>query len=364
MVLEWTTIGAVATAISAVAAFATITHTLVMYQREKNQSRADQIRQDLKAIINDSQSISTLLNDGSILIVNSSAITKEFHSRLGLAATSEDFWKYLNDEGLSLSFIVEGWDSSPQTARLMEIINHLNLTSTSLSGSLRIVSEATGLLDRIVHDSYSYNIFCNMLLEESPKVFFEENKNKHDIRELINALTVFLQANSALYFVVRYMDSIKEIDEFIKTISNELINLNNRQLIDASRTKSKQAITSPTISGGIKILLNDLKANFSKETYDTLLGLIEDIEKSISKEEADKKIRDFEGQKDKKSFKSKLKYLKSKGINDPNIDLFLGVVSGDENLVKSALGNGADIAITDSELIAKYKNDLKDFTDQ
>lgn len=64
---------------------------------------------------------------------------------------------------------------------------------------------------------------------------------------------------------------------------------------------------------------------------------------------------------DADSVERKLTYLKAKGINDPDIDLFVGIFSNDALLVKTALDNGADPSITDVALVDKYKNELNDF---
>lgn len=61
------------------------------------------------------------------------------------------------------------------------------------------------------------------------------------------------------------------------------------------------------------------------------------------------------------SFEHKILFLKRKGVMDPNIDLFLGILVNNEDLVKSALDNGADPAMTDEQLIEKYKDELKGF---
>jgi len=60
----------------------------------------------------------------------------------------------------------------------------------------------------------------------------------------------------------------------------------------------------------------------------------------------------------------KLRHIKSKGINDPNIDLFLGVFSDDTDIVKSSLRAGADPSITDIKLLSQYREQLKDFREE
>ena len=80
----------------------------------------------------------------------------------------------------------------------------------------------------------------------------------------------------------------------------------------------------------------------------------------------------FETQKDSQKENSpeklteKLNYLKSIGIEDPNIDLFLVVTSGDDNVqeAKAALKAGADVHMTYGALLDKYKLELENFNPQ
>jgi hypothetical protein len=60
---------------------------------------------------------------------------------------------------------------------------------------------------------------------------------------------------------------------------------------------------------------------------------------------------------------AKLTHLKNKGIADPNIDLFLGVFRNDQALIDSSIKSGADLQMTDSQLLSKYKMQLDDFQD-
>ncbi len=72
-----------------------------------------------------------------------------------------------------------------------------------------------------------------------------------------------------------------------------------------------------------------------------------------------------ESQEERKNFHAKLQYLKESGINDPNIDLFLVVTSKEEDVdaARKALEAGADVTMTDRDLLNRYKDQLKGFTD-
>ena len=56
-------------------------------------------------------------------------------------------------------------------------------------------------------------------------------------------------------------------------------------------------------------------------------------------------------------------HLKRKGVQDPNIDLFLAFLMPDGNVeqAREALAAGADLNLTDSQLLNKYRKELEDF---
>jgi hypothetical protein len=58
---------------------------------------------------------------------------------------------------------------------------------------------------------------------------------------------------------------------------------------------------------------------------------------------------------------AKLTFLKNKGINDPNIDMFIATITGEISILEKALEAGADPHITDAALLRKYENELEDF---
>jgi hypothetical protein len=57
----------------------------------------------------------------------------------------------------------------------------------------------------------------------------------------------------------------------------------------------------------------------------------------------------------------KIRHLKKKGIVDPNVDLFIGVLDNDPAAVQAALEAGADVSITDNAVVAAHRLDLADF---
>jgi hypothetical protein len=61
------------------------------------------------------------------------------------------------------------------------------------------------------------------------------------------------------------------------------------------------------------------------------------------------------------SIAAKLRYLKRKGVVDPNVDMFVGVLDDEIEVVRAALEAGADTAITDKQVLAAHAADLVDY---
>ena len=59
-----------------------------------------------------------------------------------------------------------------------------------------------------------------------------------------------------------------------------------------------------------------------------------------------------------------IELLAESGVGDPNVRLFLGVFRDDTDMVKSALESGADVNITDTQLLQKYAARLESPTAQ
>jgi hypothetical protein len=61
------------------------------------------------------------------------------------------------------------------------------------------------------------------------------------------------------------------------------------------------------------------------------------------------------------SIKWKFKHLKKKGVDDPNVDMFVAVFDNDTELLKGALAAGADRTVTDNQVLNGYQAELADF---
>lgn len=57
----------------------------------------------------------------------------------------------------------------------------------------------------------------------------------------------------------------------------------------------------------------------------------------------------------------KFRHLQSKGVADPNVDMFVAVFDNDTVALKAALEAGADTSITDNQVLAAHASELVDF---
>ena len=287
-------IGSIATGVATLVAILALLYSVHSYNKDQEQQKAAQIRQNLGTLRNRSNELSALLTDGSVLIYGSSSVTKELRSRLPSTATSKEFWEYLSsDDGLLLSIAVEGWLSSPQTTILRDVINQIEQAALSLNGLLLIFSYAQQLLKGIVDDGYSPIIFLrifSLLGKNSEYKFFHDHEKEDNINKLINAVNLELQGDSALYFKLRYYDAVSQLTLFLMELSEILLDLEASKLISISKTESKSSPTEATRTGSIKILLQKLKPYIPPEKHGELLELVNEIEKSVSKEQASKNL--------------------------------------------------------------------------
>lgn len=289
-------VGSGATAIGTLAAFLTVYITVRNYQKDLKQQQTTQIRQSLRILINQSYILTNLLTDGSLLIFGSSAIAKELYSRLGPTADRKEFWRYLHgDSNYLLSVAVVGWHSSPQTTLLMDAINLIEQHVLTLNGGLTILLYPIQMMRSIINDGCSPIIFYQTLTAmKEADTFFQNLWEEKNVDKLVGALTVELQSNASTYFVIRYENAINQLRNFIKEVSNKLIDLDDVKLLEISKVDLRDVLSQATRTGSMKVLLEKLKKHFSTpKTYNILLEMINEIEVSISKEEASKMLKNI-----------------------------------------------------------------------
>jgi hypothetical protein len=293
--IDWTAVGSGATALATFAAFLTIYITVRNYRKDLERQRAALIRQSLHTLKDQSPILFPMLREGSFFFFGSSAVAKEFRSRLDPSAGRKEFWHYFNDDDQHLlSVAVIGWYSSLQNTLPLDTIRPMEQCITPLTGGLMILSYPVQLLRRIITDTCSpimfYNIFSAM---KETSTFFQEHRQEKNIDRLTDELVVELQSNVALYFSIRYSDAIKQLNDFITTLSDNLLDLDDRKLVKISKIKSEDALAQDTRTGSMAVFLKRLQHYLPTKTYDRLLELTSKIEESVSKEKAREKTDSF-----------------------------------------------------------------------
>lgn len=124
-------------------------------------------------------------------------------------------------------------------------------------------------------------------------------------------------------------------------------------------------------AGNIAAELEALFDTLTEDDFTEITKYLIDIPKAISKFKASREYdpafqvsvaRADQRKAEAKLFPAKLEFLKSKGIVDPTIDLWLGIEYKNDGLVEIALSNGADPTLTDLQLLSRYKTELESFT--
>jgi hypothetical protein len=67
------------------------------------------------------------------------------------------------------------------------------------------------------------------------------------------------------------------------------------------------------------------------------------------------------GESDRDQTPWKFRHLKQKGVNDPNVDMFVAVFDDDTEALKASLEAGADTSVTDKQVLAAHEAELADF---
>ena len=230
----------VITAFGVVVAALTLLETVRRYLRVQFEQQAARTREELQAIIGDCGLFLHPLNQKFPypILHTATAITKEFCSRMGQSPEPEDVHRLLNNKDLLRSICVDGWISSTQILRMMDIVEKLErkASSRNLQGRLLLIREAALLLAGIVAEICSHESFYTMLCQ------LELESNCEDgVADILNTITVELQSGICKMFNDKYKGKIERSLYFIQTAANMFIDLTDQQLKHLSETEMEHA---------------------------------------------------------------------------------------------------------------------------
>ena len=133
-------------------------------------------------------------------------------------------------------------------------------------------------------------------------------------------------------------------------------------------SNSDNAYWAARRAADVELLFDQLTENDITKIAEFNSDLIKAIAKNSKNREGNVVIKALvESQRERskenssEKFEAKLNYLKSLGIEDPNIEMFLATISGDVSVLDAALKAGADPSITDRALLTKYADELKNY---
>lgn len=209
----------------------TIVVTVILYLKDQRQQRAAQTREVLQGIIGDcGRFLHPLSEDAPYPILHTSAaIIKEFRSNLGESCQAKDVLAKLHNCDLLLSICVEGWVSSTEILRMMNIVDELEREASShnLRGKLLLICQASFLLAGIVAK------VC------SPKTFYDimsglddpECCKKESAQVVLDELAVELQKSVCQAFNEQYRETIKQCLYFIQIAARAFLHIPNAKLV-------------------------------------------------------------------------------------------------------------------------------------
>ena len=283
------------TACGVVVGVFTITVTVYLYRRDQYQQRAAQTREVLQAVIGDcGRFLHPLSEDAPYpILYTSAAIMKEFRSSLSESCKAKDVLAKLHNCDFLLSICVEGWVSSTEILRMMDIVDELERKASShnLRGHLLLICQASFLLAGIVAKVCSPTTFYNIMKELEPECCKNE-----DAQIVLDELTIELQKSVCQAFNAQYKLTIKQCLYFIQIAARAFLHVPDAELIQLAQVHEIYSHTptdsqlnktndnpipeierEASISNHIKQVregLAILKGKIDGQEYDTLYKLI------------------------------------------------------------------------------------------
>ncbi len=251
-----------------VAAF-TIAVTVYLYRKDQRQQRAAQTREVLQEIIGDCGRFLHPLSENAPypILHTSAAIIKEFRSRIGESCKAKDVLEKLHNCDLLLSICVEGWVSSNEILRMMDIVDELERKASShnLRGNLLLICQASFLLAGVVAQVCSPTTFYDIMRQlEDPK-----SCKNDDAQVVLDDLTIELQKSVCQAFNAQYKEMIKQCLFFIQIAARAFLHVSDAKLVQLAKVNEKVGeVNAQTPTG--------------KETNQKNVDLVQEIEREAS----------------------------------------------------------------------------------
>src|SRR5260370_22721013 len=223
---------------------------------------------------------------------------KEFRSNLGESCKAKDVVAKLHNCDLLLSICVEGWVSSTEILRMMNIVDELERKASShnLRGNLLLICQASFLLAGVVSKVCSPTTFYDIMKELEP-----ESCKDEDAQIVLDELTIELQKSVCQAFNAQYKGTIKQCLYFIQIAARAFLHVPDAKLVHLAKAHEAYSHTptdsqakanddpvpeierEASIPNRIKQVsegLGVLEGNIDRQEYDTLRKLIKLLDKA------------------------------------------------------------------------------------
>jgi hypothetical protein len=302
--------------------------------------------------------IQQILNGGGPLFAASASLETELYKLLRDVPKGQRLAALGNTEEVTRA-VTAAWHA-PKAAELSKLISDSAGKLVALTGDWEILSIPLRLLSKIGADAYSPPMFSLILSPELLRRLPIDDPESMDAKKLAQELARQTQSNAALYYVVRYQEATRQIGDFTTLFASVAARLPDSSLVAHAGAPEAE---NPTYEGTLLDILGRFRTEIDRKSYEDLVALAQGLETSLSKEKAATRIDEFgKKQKDRQNetheeiVRALFQCLKRVGVQDPNVDLFLGVMTGDSALVEKALEAGASTQITDAKLLESYES--------
>jgi hypothetical protein len=248
---------------AAIAALAIVV-TVIQYRLDQRQQRAAQTREVLQAVFDDCSRFLHPLNEDAPypILHTSTAIIKELRSDLREPCQAKDVLAKLHNCDFLLSICVEGWVSSTEILRMMNIVDDLERKASShnLRGKILLICEASFLLAGIVAQ------VC------SPKTFYDimrglddpECCKKESAQVILDELAIELQKGVCQAFNAKYKETIKQCLYFIQIAARAFLHISDARLVRLAQVS--EACSYTPIGSQVNKTNDDLVSEIEQET--------------------------------------------------------------------------------------------------
>lgn len=258
----------------------------VRSELEQRRQQAARIRERLTSLAWQFDHVSGLMNEGYPLIEAAAYIAQELGRRLGATFCPRVLRERLGaDNQLALSSAIVGWWQAHLPATLDQSRRELRQTCSDLGGGLEVLRIVIRLFEGICRDAYSPNVF-SMILGVPSEMLLKDQPPDLAPLETIQALTSELHGNAAAYYLMRYEQAMRLLSRFIEQAAHAFKALGDDDLVVLSQISTADAERQHTFTGTMRTLLDAAESRLSPEECAALRGLVDTIEKAISKEQA------------------------------------------------------------------------------